>query len=86
MPQNAIVRARINGDIKAKATTVLASIGLTPSDAFRLLMTRIAADEAMPFEPLIPNAKTIAAMEADRRGELETVTLDQLQSELDADD
>ena len=45
MPQNTIVRARINGAIKAKATTVLASIGLTPSDAFRLLMTRIAADE-----------------------------------------
>ena len=86
MTQNAIVRARINGAIKDKAATVLAAIGLTPSDAFRLLMTRIAADEAMPFEPLIPNAKTIAAMEAARRGELETVTLDQLQAELDAND
>jgi DNA-damage-inducible protein J len=86
MTQDTVVRARINGAIKDKAATVLAAIGLTPSDAFRLLMTRIAADEAMPFEPLIPNAETIAAMEAARRGELETVTLDQLQAELNADD
>jgi DNA-damage-inducible protein J len=86
MTQDTVVRARINGAIKDKAATVLAAIGLTPSDAFRLLMTRIAADEAMPFEPLIPNAKTIAAMEAARRGELETMTLDQLQAELDAND
>jgi DNA-damage-inducible protein J len=86
MTQNAIVRARISGAIKEEATTVLAAIGLTPSDAFRLLMTRIAADKALPFEPLIPNTATIEAMKSTRRGELEAVTLDRLQAELDADD
>jgi DNA-damage-inducible protein J len=86
MSQNAIVRARINGAIKEEATTVLAAIGLTPSDAFRLLMTRIAADKALPFEPLVPNPVTIEAMKAARRGELEPITLDRLQAELDADD
>ena len=86
MVQDSVVRARINGAVKDKATTVLATIGLTPSDAFRLMMIRIATDRALPFEPLIPNAETIAAMQEARRGGLEPVTLDQLQAVLDADD
>jgi DNA-damage-inducible protein J len=49
---------------------VLATIGLTVSDAFRLMMMRIARDKALPFEPLIPNAETVEAMLAARRGEL----------------
>ena len=40
------------------------------SDAFRLLMVRVAAEKALPFEPLNPNAETIAAMKAARRGDL----------------
>jgi DNA-damage-inducible protein J len=47
---------------------VLAAMGLTVSGAFRLMMMRIAADKALPFEPLVPNAKTIEAMKAARRG------------------
>jgi DNA-damage-inducible protein J len=86
MAANDVVRARIDGAIKEEATAVLAAIGLTPSDAFRLLMTRIAADKALPFEPLIPNEVTIEAMKAARRGELEAATLDQLQAMLDAGD
>lgn len=69
---NTVVRARIDGEVKDKATAVLATIGLSVSDAIRLMMVRIAADKALPFEPLIPNAETIAAMEAARRGELTT--------------
>ena len=52
---------------------MLASIGLTVSDAFRLMMMRIAKDKALPFEPLVPNAETVEAMKAARRGELVTV-------------
>lgn len=70
---NAVVRARIDERLKEEAAAVLAAIGLTPSDAFRLMMTRIAKEKRLPFEPLIPNAETIAAMEAARRGELVTV-------------
>lgn len=86
MTANAVVRARIDEHIKEEATIVLAAMGLTVSDAFRLMMTRIAREKALPFEPLIPNAETIAAIEAARRGELEEVTLEQLQAVLDADD
>lgn len=71
--QNSVVRARIDDQTKAEAEAVLASIGLTISDAFRMMMVRIAKEKALPFEPLIPNAETIAAMKAIRRGELTVV-------------
>ena len=70
---NAIIRARIDGQVKEEAAAVLASIGLTVSDAFRLMMVRIAKDKALPFEPLVPNAETIEAMKAARRGDLVAV-------------
>ena len=72
MRQNAVVRARIDQADKAEATNVLAAMGLTLSDAFRLMVRRIAAEKALPFEPLVPNAETIEAMKAARRGELVT--------------
>ncbi len=67
---NSVVRARIDGHIKAEAEAVLASIGLTSSDAFRMMMMRIAKEKMLPFEPLVPNEETIEAMRAARRGEL----------------
>jgi DNA-damage-inducible protein J len=72
MTENAVVRARINERIKSEASAVLAAMGLTASDAFRMLMMRIAAEKALPFEPLVPNEETIKAMKAARRGELKT--------------
>ena len=39
------------------------------------MLTRIAREKALPFDPLVPNAKTIAAMKEARRGKLEAVTL-----------
>ena len=86
MSANAIVRARIDEHIKEEASVVLAAMGLTVSDAFRILLTRIAHEKALPFEPLVPNTATIEAMKEARRGNLETVTLDELQAVLDADD
>ena len=65
---NTVVRARIDAQTKDEAATVLAAIGLTVSDAFRLMMVRIAADKALPFDPLVPNAVTIAAMKQARAG------------------
>jgi DNA-damage-inducible protein J len=84
---NSVVRARIDAQVKEEAAAVLASIGLTVSDAFRLMMMRIANDKALPFEPLIPNAETIAAMQAARRGDVKKVaSADGLISDLNADD
>lgn len=86
MAANQLVQARIDGAIKAEAAVVLASMGLTVSDAVRLLLTKVAREHVLPFDPFIPNETTIAAMMEARKGNLETVTLDQLQSVLDADD
>jgi DNA-damage-inducible protein J len=72
MTENAVIRARIDPATKAEAASVLAAMGLTLSDAFRLLVKRIAAEKALPFEPLVPNAETIEAMRAVRRGEVVT--------------
>jgi len=84
---NTVVRARIDAQIKEEASAVLAGVGLTVSDAFRLMMMRIAKDGALPFEPLIPNAETIEAMRAARRGELKTVaSVGALFDDLNADD
>ena len=86
MPANAVVRARIDEHIKEEATAVLAAMGLTVSDAFRIMLTRVAKEKALPFEPLVPNDVTIEAMKEARRGNVETVTLNELQAALDADD
>ena len=72
MSENTVVRARIDEATKAEAAAVLASMGLTLSDAFRLLLKRVAAEKALPFEPLVPNADTIEAMKAARSGNLTT--------------
>jgi DNA-damage-inducible protein J len=45
-----VVRARIDGHTKEEATNVLARMGLSISDAIRMLLTRIAADKALPFD------------------------------------
>ena len=70
MPNNAVVRARIDERLKNEAAVVLNEIGLTMSDAFRLMVTRIAKEKRLPFEPLTPNAATVAAMEAARQGDV----------------
>ena len=84
---NSVVRARIDGNIKMEAEAVLASIGLTASDAFRMLMMRIAKEKQLPFAPLIPNEETIEAMKAARRGEFVSVgSVDNLLDMLNAGD
>jgi DNA-damage-inducible protein J len=87
MAANAVVRARIDEQIKEEATVVLASMGLTVSDAFRLMLTRIAKEKALPFEPLVPNAETISAMKEARRGKLKSFdSVDALLEDLNEED
>lgn len=87
MTTNTVVRARIDEHIKEEASAVLASMGLTVSDAFRMLLTRIAKEHALPFEPLIPNQKTINAMKEARRGQLKSFkTVQSLMDDLNNED
>jgi len=87
MAENSVVRARINGEIKEEAAAVLASMGLTLSDAFRLLVTRVAKEKSLPFEPLVPNEKTIAAIREARQGKLKSFdSVNALMKDLNADE
>ena len=86
MIENTVVRARIDAATKAEASAVLASIGLSLSDAIRLMLKRVVAEKALPFEPLIPNAETIDAIMEARRGELVKIgSLDNMFRDLNAD-
>lgn len=81
-----VVRARIDAKVRDEAVAVLDAIGLTASDAFRLMMVRIAAEKRLPFEFLVPNEETVEAMRAARRGDLVSVGgIDGLMADLDAD-
>ena len=85
MAATQLVQTRIDGAIKAEAAAVLASLGLTVSDAVRLLLTKVAQDKALPFEPLIPNAVTIQAMKDARAGKVtQVVNLEALFADLHA--
>jgi DNA-damage-inducible protein J len=87
MASDAIVRARIDGRVKEKAAAVLNDMGLSVSDAIRMLLVRVAAEKALPFEARVPNAETIAAMEELERGEGKSfATVADLMADLDADD
>lgn len=87
MSANSIVRARIDERIKEEASIVLEAAGLTISDAFRLLLTRIAHEKALPFKPLAPNKVTIEAIRDARKGTLKSFnTVNDLMADLNADD
>jgi DNA-damage-inducible protein J len=83
-----VVETSIDDETKAKATQVLDDIGLSVSDAVRLMMQHIANDGALPFLEFIPNAETVEAMEAARRGETfgNAHSIEELMAQLRADD
>ena len=87
MTANSVVRARVEESVKEEASIVLATMGLTVSDAFRMLLTRIAREKALPFEPLVPNAQTLQAMKEARAGRLKSFdTVEALMADLHAKD
>lgn len=65
-----VVRARIDPALKAEVSAVLSEMGLSLSDAIRLLFVRVAAEKALPFEIRVPNAETQAAMRDARAGKV----------------
>ncbi len=87
MPTNALVQARIDRAVKEEAAAVLAAMGLTVSDAVRLMLTKVAQEKALPFEPLIPNEDTIKAMQEARHGSLPSFdSVEALMADLNAED
>ena len=68
MPANPLVQARIDAEIKKETAAILQAIGLTVSDAVRLMLTRVAREKALPFEPFVPKKATLAAILEAREG------------------
>lgn len=63
MRTHTVVRARIDPDIKARATEALEALGLSVSDAIRLLLIHIAEEKRLPFTGRVPNAATTKAID-----------------------
>ncbi|MCJ2060653.1 type II toxin-antitoxin system RelB/DinJ family antitoxin [Methylobacterium sp. J-048] len=87
MPADTVVRARIDLATKERATKALDAMGLSVSDAIRLLMVRIADEQCLPFAVKVPNAATqtaIAELEAGKGKRFADV--DALMADLNADD
>jgi DNA-damage-inducible protein J len=63
-----MVHVRVDQKTKQKAAKTLAGMGISVSDAVRMLLVRVAAENALPFEVKVPNATTIKAMRAADRG------------------
>lgn len=66
MKRYTMLHVRVDGETKQQAADVLASMGLTLSDAVRMLLRRVVNDQALPLELKEPNAETRAAMEEAR--------------------
>ena len=81
------VRARIDTATKERAADALQAMGLSISDAIRLLMLRIAEERCLPFEVKVPSAatrKAIAELEAGKGKRFASV--EQLMADLNAGD
>lgn len=62
MTHSTMLHVRVDEDTKAQATEALAAMGLSVSDAVRILLKRVASDQAFPLELKVPNAQTREAM------------------------
>lgn len=81
------VRARIDAGTKARATAALEAMGLSVSDAIRLLLLRVADERRLPFEVKAPSASSRQALAEIEAGKVESfATVDDLMADLHADD
>ena len=66
MARSTMLHVRVDDEIKAQASEALAAMGLSVSDAVRIMLKRVISDQAFPLELKVPNAQTRAAMEEAR--------------------
>ncbi|MCA1653921.1 MAG: type II toxin-antitoxin system RelB/DinJ family antitoxin [Sphingomicrobium sp.] len=62
MAASSMLHVRLDDETKTQGAAVLDAIGLSASDAVRLLYHRLIADHAFPLELKVANAETRAAM------------------------
>jgi DNA-damage-inducible protein J len=87
MAATEMVHVRVEKRIKTQAAKTLAAMGLSVSDAVRVLLTRVAVEKALPFAVKVPNATTTAAMQEARKGGLPSFNnVSALMTDLNAED
>lgn len=84
MASNALVQTRIDAEVKERATAVLENMGLTVSDAVRILLTRTANEGALPLELISTSQAHDAWFRAKVREALEDTRSDIEDTEADA--
>lgn len=88
MAAQALVKTEIDASTEREAAAVIEAMGLTVSDAVRLMLTRVAREEGtVPLDLLAPNEATLAAMQEARDGPLPRfASIEALLADLHADD
>ena len=87
MNADAVVRARVDSETKEEAAKVLGEMGLSVSDAIRLLLAHVAAEKALPDELSTPNAESLEALAELERGEGQVfASLEEFLADLNARD
>jgi DNA-damage-inducible protein J len=66
MAHTAMLHVRVDDEIKAQASEALEAMGLSVSDAVRILLKRVVSDQAFPLELKVPNARTRTAIKESR--------------------
>ena len=66
MAHSSMLHVRVDDDIKTQASEALGAMGLSVSDAVRILLKRVINDQAFPLELKVPNAQTRGAMDEAR--------------------
>jgi DNA-damage-inducible protein J len=87
MAATSVVRARIDEKTKRKASKALAGMGLSMSDAIRLMLVRVAEEKALPFDVYEPNEESLRAIAELERGEGRRFeTIEEFMADLNARD
>jgi DNA-damage-inducible protein J len=67
MAATSMVHVRVDERVKEKAAATLAKMGISVSDAVRMMLVRVVEEKALPFEVRVPNATTVKAMRSGDR-------------------
>jgi DNA-damage-inducible protein J len=68
MSKTAVIRSRIESDLKSDVELILSRLGLTSSDAIQLLFRQIQLRRGIPFDVSLPNALTVKTLKDSRKG------------------
>jgi DNA-damage-inducible protein J len=68
MASTTMVHVRVDETVKERASAALAKMGISVSDAVRMMLVRVADEKALPFDVRVPNSRTVKAMQtADKK-------------------